>query len=74
MWQAILAEKLHFAFSTPSKKKTAPLTSFSNLEDLDDFEEAPNAPRQRRFRSRLGAGKLAGISVALFADSDEQQA
>lgn len=64
---ALLADKLHFAFSTPSKQ-----ASFTNLEGTEEFEEAPNAPRQRRYRSRLSGAKLAGISVALFAASERQ--
>ncbi|XP_076941508.1 F-box protein At1g61340-like [Bidens hawaiensis] len=68
----IIAKKQHFAYSTP-KKVPAFLCSVDQVGlDDDDEIEAPNAPKQSRVaRSRLDKKKLAGLSVALFADNEE---
>lgn len=67
--QALIAEKMHFAFSTPP----AVTKLFRDSEDVDEFDDAPNAPRQRRSRSRLSRAKKMGISVALFTSPEEKQ-
>ncbi|XP_027347737.1 F-box protein At1g61340-like [Abrus precatorius] len=69
-----IARRLHFEYSTP-KKKTFALRSPFGVEGAGGgFEEieAPNAPL-RKSKSRLSGKNLAGISVALFASSNEEQ-
>ena len=74
-WQTLVAKKMHFEYSTPTKS-----LAFRNSIDLGDVEkdfeeiEAPNAPKQiRTCQSRLRGKKLADISVALFSSPDEEQ-
>ncbi|KAL3627644.1 hypothetical protein CASFOL_029007 [Castilleja foliolosa] len=67
---ALIAKQYHFAYSTP--KKTVGFQNFDYFGDFNEIE-APNAPKQTRVpRHRLGAKKLADISVALFASGDEE--
>ncbi|KAK1424531.1 hypothetical protein QVD17_19861 [Tagetes erecta] len=67
---ALIAKKLHFAYSTPTKVPAFRCPIDQSVQDVDDIE-APNAPKQLRVaRSRLDKKKLAGLAVALFA-SDE---
>ncbi|KAK9051747.1 hypothetical protein SSX86_028375 [Deinandra increscens subsp. villosa] len=70
---AMIAKKLHFAYSTPKKVPAFRCSIDQSLPDGSDEVEAPNAPKQSRVaRSRLDKGKLASLSVALFAsDVDE---
>ncbi|XXG71354.1 hypothetical protein AAC387_Pa07g0629 [Persea americana] len=70
---ALIAEKIHFAFSTPPSKTTRLTTTVSDLDDADELDDVLNAPRQQRFRSRLSREKLVGISVALFPSPEEEQ-
>lgn len=70
--QTLIAKEWHFAYSTPSKVRAfRTAIEFDNPSDLDEIE-APNAPPTRRFRSPLNRKKLADISVALFAEEEEQ--
>lgn len=66
----MIAKKLHFEYATPRKT-----IAFKNaIEDLGEFNdvEAPNAPRQLKFRKlKLSKTKMADISVALFASEDD---
>ncbi|XP_065879249.1 F-box protein At1g61340-like [Euphorbia lathyris] len=63
---ALVAEKLHFAYSTPTKAKTRGFRT--PIEFGEDEIEAPNAPRiDRKSNSRLNGKKLAELSVQLFA-------
>ncbi|KAM0048764.1 putative F-box-like domain superfamily protein [Helianthus debilis subsp. tardiflorus] len=69
---AMIAKKLHFAYSTPTK-----VPAFRCSIDPSEFDgdeiEAPNAPRQSRVaRSRLDKKKLASLSVALFASDEDE--
>ncbi|XP_062087346.1 F-box protein SKIP27-like [Humulus lupulus] len=67
---ALVAEKIHFAFSTPKKGRA--FTTAIDLEDVSEDIEAPNAPKQTRARgSRLTAKKLGSISVNLFGEPDK---
>ncbi|GFQ01809.1 F-box protein at1g61340 [Phtheirospermum japonicum] len=67
----LIAKQHHFAYSTP--KKTVGFQNFDYFGDFNDIE-APNAPKQSRApRQRLGAKKLADISVALFASGDGEE-
>ncbi|KAI7738441.1 hypothetical protein M8C21_015671 [Ambrosia artemisiifolia] len=69
---AMIAKKLHFAYSTPTKVPAFRCPIDPSELDGDEIE-APNAPKQSRVaRSRLDKKKLAALSVALFAcDEDE---
>ena len=71
--QTEIAKRLHFEYSTPKKKTFVAFHSPIGVEDANGFEEieAPKAPL-RKSKSRLNGGKLASISVALFASMDEQ--
>lgn len=69
--QTLIAKRLHFAYSTPSKtrafKNPIDLTDCSKVDDI----EAPDAPKQtKQARSRLGGKKMGGIAVALFASTE----
>ncbi|KAK9714765.1 hypothetical protein RND81_06G118200 [Saponaria officinalis] len=68
---ALIAKKLHFAYSTPSKTK-AFRNSIDMLNTLEFSEEieAPNAPKQARKmnRKRLDRKKLDEVATALFVD------
>ncbi|KAK7362948.1 hypothetical protein VNO77_05073 [Canavalia gladiata] len=68
-----IARRLHFEYSTPKKKAFVSRTPF-DMEVGGGFEEteAPNAPL-RKPKSRLSGKNLAGISVALFASTNEEQ-
>ncbi|OVA20208.1 F-box domain [Macleaya cordata] len=71
----LIAKQWHFAFSTPSSKTRAS-KFFSDLEEPSKLEnnEAPNAPRQdRSYRPRISGKKLAGITVALFRSTEDEQ-
>ncbi|XP_051133551.1 F-box protein At1g61340-like [Andrographis paniculata] len=68
---AVLAKKSHFAYRTPQK-----VLMFRGVEDLSNSDDvqAPNAPKQLRVpRARLSAKKLSEVSVALFADDDDDE-
>ncbi|KAH9623116.1 hypothetical protein KSS87_013695 [Heliosperma pusillum] len=74
---AIIAKKLHFAYSTPSKTK-AFRNSIEMLNNLESFDEiiVPNAPKQahrRMKRSRFERKLLGNVAVALFVADDEVQ-
>ncbi|XP_039049785.1 F-box protein SKIP27-like [Hibiscus syriacus] len=59
----VIAKKLHFAYSTPTKVK-----AFRTLLDSEfDGVEAPNAPMQWRTHRSIDKKKLADISISLFA-------
>ncbi|KAL1365049.1 hypothetical protein HN51_013155 [Arachis hypogaea] len=70
---AEVAKRFHFEYSTPKKKTFDSFHSSINFNDAKGFEEivTPKAPL-RKSKSRLNSGKLASISVALFASDDEQ--
>ncbi|GJY60322.1 RNA-directed DNA polymerase, eukaryota, reverse transcriptase zinc-binding domain protein [Tanacetum coccineum] len=69
---AMIAKKLHFEYSTPKKIPAFRCSVDQSSLEFDEIE-APNAPRQLRVaRSRLNKKKLANLSVALFASSDEE--
>ncbi|PWA67114.1 F-box family protein [Artemisia annua] len=69
---AMIAKKLHFEYSTPKKIPAFRCSVDQSSLEFDEIE-APNAPRQSRVaRSRLNKKKLANLSVALFASSDEE--
>ena len=72
--QTEIAKRLHFEYSTPKKKTFAAFHSPIDVEDANGFEEieAPKAPL-RKSKSMLDGGKLASISVALFASMDKEQ-
>ncbi|KAM6601388.1 hypothetical protein CsatA_020997 [Cannabis sativa] len=64
---ALVAEEMHFAFSTP--KKVPAFRTAIDLENLTEDIEAPNAPKQTRARgSRLEGKKFGSISVNLFGE------
>ncbi|GMH26923.1 hypothetical protein Nepgr_028766 [Nepenthes gracilis] len=70
-----IAKESHFAYTTPLKirafRGSINLQNPNKLED--DFEVAPNAPKQPRLpRSRLCKKKLSDISVALFVSSGDR--
>ncbi|KAF7803550.1 F-box protein [Senna tora] len=71
---ALIAKQWHFEYSTP-KKKTPAFRTPIEMEEANEFPEieveAPNAP-MRKSKSRLSGRKLADISVALFASTDEE--
>ncbi|KAL9234108.1 hypothetical protein vseg_009014 [Gypsophila vaccaria] len=72
---ALIAKKLHFAYSTPSKTKAFrnSIDMLNTLECSDEIEP-PNAPKQARKkmnRKRLDQKKLDDIATALFVDDDE---
>ncbi|OMO65107.1 hypothetical protein COLO4_31585 [Corchorus olitorius] len=63
----VIAKKLHFAYSTPTKTKAFRNSiDFNDSTEIEDIE-APNAPRQWRSHRAINRKKLADISVALFA-------
>lgn len=67
----LIAKQWHFAYSTP--KKTLGFSNAIDLENLDEFNEIEQAPRQVRIpRARLSGKKLADISVALFTSAGEE--
>ncbi|KAA0052721.1 hypothetical protein IC582_017933 [Cucumis melo] len=68
----LIAKDSHFAYSTPSKVRA--FRTAIELNDSSDFDEieAPNARPTRRFRSPLNRKKLAEISVALFAEEEDE--
>ncbi|TKY59344.1 F-box protein [Spatholobus suberectus] len=69
-----IARRMHFEYSTP-KKKTFALRRLFDIEGAaSGFEEieAPNAPL-RKPKSRLSGKNLAGISVALFTSTNEEE-
>ncbi|MED6145141.1 hypothetical protein PIB30_022284 [Stylosanthes scabra] len=70
---AEVAKRFHFEYNTPKKKTFDSFHCSLNFNDAKGFEEiaAPKAPL-RKYKSRLSDGKLASISVALFASNDEQ--
>ncbi|KAK8664796.1 hypothetical protein V6N13_084570 [Hibiscus sabdariffa] len=59
----VIAKKLHFAYSTPTKVKAFRTSLDLELNDI----EAPKAPVQWRTRRPINRKKLADISIALFA-------
>ncbi|CDO99633.1 unnamed protein product [Coffea canephora] len=67
----LIAKQWHFAYSTP--RKTLGFPNAIDLENLDEFNEIEQAPRQVRIpRARLSSKKLADISVALFTSAGEE--
>ncbi|MCL7048331.1 hypothetical protein MKW94_007223 [Papaver nudicaule] len=73
---SLIAKQWYFAFSTPSSKSTGYKNIFSDSEELSKLEsiEAPNAPRQERIsKSRISPKKLAGLAVALFRSTEEDE-
>ncbi|KAK8618364.1 hypothetical protein V6N13_132358 [Hibiscus sabdariffa] len=60
----VIAKRMHFAYSTPTKVKAFRTPLFLEVNDVE--LEAPNAPMQRRSHRSIGRKKLADISVALF--------
>ena len=69
--QTLIAKQWHFAYSTP--RKTLGFPNAIDLENLDEFNEIEQAPRQVRIpRARLSSKKLADISVALFTSAGEE--
>lgn len=72
----VIAKQLHFAFSTPSKTKVF-RNSIDLLNNPMDFDEceAPNAPKQvrRTNRPRISEKKLEDVSIALFADEEDEE-
>uniref|UniRef100_A0A7C8ZFU3 F-box domain-containing protein n=1 Tax=Opuntia streptacantha TaxID=393608 RepID=A0A7C8ZFU3_OPUST len=71
----LIAKQFHFAYSTPSKTRAFrnSIESLSNPSNFDMDFEAPNAPKQSRRRNRpqISGKKLEDISIALFADDDD---
>ncbi|KAK7319606.1 hypothetical protein RJT34_04329 [Clitoria ternatea] len=70
---AEIARRLHFEYSTP-KKKTFAIRSPFDVEGSGWYDEIepPSAPL-RKSSSRLSGKNLAGVSVALFASTNEGQ-
>ncbi|WCJ26934.1 F-box family protein [Euphorbia peplus] len=63
---ALVAEKTHFAYSTPTKTRVFRAPIECGDDEFDEIE-APNAPKfERKYSSRLNGKKLADISVRLF--------
>ncbi|CAM8912023.1 unnamed protein product [Rhodiola kirilowii] len=70
---AVMARKLHFVYSTPSKT-----AAFRNSVDLDESvpddeaePEAPPAPKMKLMRAKrrnIDPKKMAALSVVLFTD------
>ena len=73
--QTLIAKQFHFAYSTPSKTRAFrnSIESLNNPSNFDMDFEAPNAPKQSRRRNRpqISGKKLEDISIALFADDDD---
>ncbi|KAL9666616.1 hypothetical protein QQ045_000951 [Rhodiola kirilowii] len=72
MKAALVAKKLHFAYSTPTKVK-----AFRNNMDMKDSDveiEAPAAPRQSRIsRRKISLKTKEDLAVSLFQQSDEAE-
>ncbi|GMI77577.1 F-box stress induced 2 [Hibiscus trionum] len=60
----VIAKRMHFAYSTPTKVKAFRTSLFLELNDIEI--EAPNAPMQWRSHRSIEKKKLADISIALF--------
>ncbi|KAE8733224.1 putative Heteroproteinous nuclear ribonucleoprotein U-like protein 1 [Hibiscus syriacus] len=58
----VIAKKMHFAYSTPTKLKAFRTSLDLELDDI----EAPNAPTQWRSHRSINKKKLSDITVALF--------
>nr|XP_043626363.1 F-box protein SKIP27-like [Erigeron canadensis] len=71
---AMLAKKLHFAYSTPKKVPAFRCALDQSSVLAVDEIEAPNAPKRLRVtRSRLDRNKIGDLSVALFGTNDENE-
>ncbi|CAM9000727.1 unnamed protein product [Rhodiola kirilowii] len=72
MKAALVAKRLHFAYSTPTKVK-----AFRNNMDMKDSDveiEAPAAPRQSRIsRRKISLKTKEDLAVSLFQQSDEAE-
>lgn len=68
----LIAKQWYFAYSTP-KKTMIRFPNAIDMENLVEFNEIEQAPKQARLpRARLSHKKLADISVALFTSGGEE--